>query len=182
MSSINLKIDKERDVIQSYYNGKWNDLSNRVIDTRLYPIVFPSEKGMTPEAFAEKYKDAEGNFKQGDWANSGQISYPVNPTNGIVFKGTTDNAYDIIIPTDIMRAFTKMPSGYYASVPYSRTPQLFYIDEPVVKLISVLGNLHGGKQFNSNFITITLPSNGQTLFPNYDPNGYVTIIHIEPIQ
>lgn len=28
MSSINLKIDEERNVVQSFYNGKWNDLDN----------------------------------------------------------------------------------------------------------------------------------------------------------
>lgn len=31
MSSINLKIDEDRNVMQSYYNGKWNDLDNNTM-------------------------------------------------------------------------------------------------------------------------------------------------------
>lgn len=185
MSSINLKIDEERNVIQSYYNGKWNDLSNRNIDTKLYPIILSDWGGhsLTMEKAFNAYKDAEGNFKWNKKKHHGyEQQWPVNPYNGILWNGYNIEWKAIIIPTDTLRTIPNVPVEVFnQGVVCSKRVPLRYTELPsnTLSMISLFGSLPNSTSYEVMMHALTLPSNMQTEFPDYNWHGEITVILIE---
>lgn len=189
MSSINLKIDENRDVIQSYYNGKWNDLSNKNIDPKLYythvkglygdkVLVESTIKSLiTPDGYLDGSK-----LLIPDSFNT----FPINHYNGIVIENFISYAITIAVHTNTLRLIPNVPKEIFnTGVLYNHSGSVIakraYNDGSY--MVSIFGELPG---FTSRVIetstelsAITLPIRGKNVFTD---NPYisttVTIINV----
>lgn len=154
-------------------------------DTKLYPIVYNSESLEAMEERINRFKDTAGNFIYKGANMPYSETYPVNNYNGITFRGYVNSSYVIIVPTDTLRLIPSVPKDIFnRGVIYkvNGTNQVRSIGSARIGLVSLFGDLPNSYNHQNSLCALTLPSKGQTLFPDYDPNGDITVIMIETIE
>lgn len=187
MSSINLKIDENRHVIQSYYNGKWNDLSNRNIDTKLYPAYTKIYDEFLNESVIKELKTPDGYLDESKLAEPDFYNvFPINHYNGIVIENIISYSVTVAVHTNTLRLIPNVPKEIFnTGVLYHHSGSVIAKRGPSngVHMVSIFGELPGYTSRDietSTLLTaITLPIRYKNPFTGSLNEGDVTIINVQ---